>query len=351
MTLRVIHIGLGERGRHWLEYVYAHPDFDGIAGVDSAPAAIDRARGLPGQDHGRFFTDLGQALSEVEADAALITSPSFLHPAHARAALDAGLGVLVEKPLGSDVAEAADLVAHARALGRPLMVAENYRFFQAERTLRRQLADGAIGEIRAVVCIDRRDQPSSTQGPWVKAMPEPFLNEIAVHHFDSFRYLFARQPVSLLATSYNPPGSDYDSGAAVDALIELADGLHIHYGGTMAATRYEFSLLVEGSRGDLWTDRRRVRHRAAGKRFFRQLPAVPVPPGDEARYPKAGTVSLLNQFRDALQGSDTAETAGADNIWTLAMVEAAKRSVGSGRRVAIAEVFPPELQRRAGARA
>lgn len=349
MTLRVIHIGLGERGRHWLDYVHAHPDFTGVAAVDSAAAAIERARGLPGQDHGRFFTELAQALGEVDADAALITSPSFLHTQHARAALDAGLGVLVEKPLGSDVAAAADLVAHAHATGRPLMVAENYRFFQAERTLRQQLAEGTIGEIRAVVCIDRRDQPSSTQGPWVKSMPEPFLNEIAVHHFDSFRYLFARQPVSLLATSYNPPGSDYDGGAAVDALIELTGGLHVHYGGTMAATRYEFSLQIEGSRGDLWTDRRRVWRRAGGSRFFRKVPAVPVPPGDEARYPKAGTVSLLNQFRDALQGKGTPETAGADNIWTLAMVDAARRSVASGRRVAIDEVFPPDLQQRAGA--
>jgi predicted dehydrogenase len=348
MTIRVIHIGLGERGRHWLDYVHAHPNFTSVAGVDSAAPAIERARSLPGQDHGRFFADLDEALAQVEADAALVTSPSFQHPAHARTALDAGLGVLVEKPLGSDIGEAARLVAHAHGRGRPLVVAENYRFFQAERTLRHHLAAGTIGELRAVVCIDRRDQPSTTQGPWVKSMPEPFLNEIAVHHFDSFRYLFARQPVALLATSYNPPGSDYDGGAAVDALIELADGLHIHYGGTMVATRYEFSLRVEGSAADLWTDRRRVWRRARGGRFFRPLPPVPVPAGDDARYPKAGTVSLLNQFRDALGGTGTAETAGVDNLWTLAMVEAARRSVRSERRVAIDEVFTPELQRLAG---
>ena len=120
------------------------------------------------------------------------------------------------------------------------------------------------GRIAGAVCVDRRDQPSHTQGPWVKSMADPFLSEIAVHHFDSFRYLFNRQPVAICAASYNPPGSDYDGHAAVNALIEFDGGLPIQYSGTMVANRYEYSLWVEGDRGDIWTDRRRVWWRPKG---------------------------------------------------------------------------------------
>ena len=39
-----------------------------------------------------------------------------------------------------------------------------------------------------------------------------------------------------------------------------------------------------------------------------------MPKGDELPYPKAGTVSLLNQFRDALVQGTPPETSGEDNL-------------------------------------
>ena len=116
----------------------------------------------------------------------------------------------------------------------------------------------------------------------------------------------------------------------------------------MVANRYEYSLWVQGDKGDLWTDRRRVWWRPKGRRFFWPVKLVPVPKGDEQRYPRAGTVSLLNQFRDALTQGNPPETSGEDNLWTLAMVEAGILSVREGRKVQIDEVFSPALQDQAG---
>jgi hypothetical protein len=66
---------------------------------------------------------------------------------------------------------------------------------------------------------------------------------------------------------------------------------------------------------------------------------VKVPQGDATPYPKEGTTSLLNSLRDAVQHAKQAETSGHDNIWTIAMVEAGKRSVAERRTVAIGEVL------------
>jgi predicted dehydrogenase/predicted AlkP superfamily phosphohydrolase/phosphomutase len=341
MTIRIIHIGVGGRGRHWLDYVAAHPDFSAVACVDVVDKALESARRAPGQEHGKFFKSIEEAFSHTTADAALITSPSLLHSQHALTALDAGLAVMVEKPFGCNLQEGIAVVERARAAGRPVLVAENYRFFQAERTVRHMLDQGAAGNISSAVCIDRRDQPSHTQGPWVKSMAHPFLSEIAVHHFDSFRYLFNRQPVSVAVTAYNPTGSDYDGCAAVNGLIEFDGDFSVQYSGTLVATRYEYSLWIEGDKGDIWTDRRRVWWRPKGSRFFRPVKLVAVPKGDEERYPKAGTVSLLNQFRDAVLTGKVPETSGEDNLWTLAMVEAGIRSVDENRKVQINEVFEP----------
>jgi predicted dehydrogenase/predicted AlkP superfamily phosphohydrolase/phosphomutase len=341
MPIKIIHIGVGGRGRHWLDYVAAHPDFTAVACVDVVDKALESARQAPGQEHGKFFNSVEQAFAETTADAALITSPSFLHAEHALKALDAGLAVMVEKPFGCNLEEGIAVVERAHATGRPVLVAENYRFFQAERTVRHMLDEGIAGRISAAICIDRRDQPSHTQGPWVKSMAQPFLSEISVHHFDSFRYLFDRQPVSMAVTAYNPIGSDYDGCAAVNGFLELEGGFSVQYSGTLVATRYEYSLWVEGDKGDIWTDRRRVWWRPKGSRFFRPVKLVPVPKGDEERYPKAGTVSLLNQFRDAVLIGKVPETSGEDNLWTLAMVEAGIRSTTENRKVQISEVFTP----------
>jgi predicted dehydrogenase len=285
----------------------------------------------------------------VQADAVLIASPTALHARHAVRSLEAGLGVLAEKPLACDLNEAAAVIARSDAAQRPAMVAENYRFFAAERTVRRMLDQAIPGRIRSVVCIDRRDQPSATQGGWVKAAEHPFLSEISVHHFDSFRYLFNRQPVSIYARAYNPPGSTYERNGAVQALIELDGDLTVQYFGTFAAHRYEFSVWIEGEHGDLWTDRKRVWWRPRGRRFFLPSKLVAVPKGDELPYPKAGTVSLLNQFRDAMLHGTAAETDVRDNIWSLAMVTASIASHRERRVVRIDEIFTPDLRGRSSA--
>jgi predicted dehydrogenase len=286
----------------------------------------------------------------MTADAVLIASPSGLHGTQAAQALRAGFAVLVEKPLAGSFAEAVDLVAAARSAGRPLMVAENYRFFRAERTLRRCLEEERVGRIRSVVCIDRRDQPSGTQGAWVRGMAQPFLTEIAVHHFDSFRYLFNRRPLAVWARTHNPAGSDYQQNAAAETLLEMEGDLHIQYSGSFVGSRYQYQLGISGDQGELRTDRSKVWWRPRGRRTFEQVKPVPMPDGEALRYPHAGMVSMLAQFSAAVGGGAPPETSGVDNLWTLAMFEAALRSTVSGRYVAIDEVFTPEMKIRAGLR-
>lgn len=345
MTLRLINVGIGGRGRHWLDFIHKQEAVESAACVDVDEPALEQAD----EEFGcKTFTSLDRALAETQADAVIIASPSLLHGQHARQALEAGFPVLVEKPLAASLSEAVDVVQAARQAGHPLMVAENYRFFCAERTLRDFIDSGTPGTVRRAVCVDRRDQPSDTQGDWVKGMEQPFLTEIAVHHFDSFRYLFDRKPVSIWARTFNPQGSDYDQNGALETLLEMADGLTIQYSGSFVGSRYEYSLLIEADNGDIKTDRNRVWWRPRGERRFKLVDPVPMPEGEALRYPEAGMVSILEQFQAAINGGTEPETSGADNLWTLAMFESAIESTRSGLYVSIEETFPLGLQARAG---
>ena len=343
--MKLIHVGIGRRGRHWLDFISGRPEVQTVACVDVDQAALDAVRN---KTSGKFYTSLDAALAEVAADAVLIASPSGMHDAQAHQALKAGLAVMVEKPLACSFVEAATLVGEAQRVGRPLMVAENYRFFRAERTLRRFLDEGRLGRIHSVVCIDRRDQPAGAQGAWVRDLAQPFLLEIAVHHFDSFRYLFNRLPVAVWARTLNPEGSNYPDNAAAETLLDMAGDIHIQYSGSFVGSRYEYSLDIAGEHGDVRTNRSKVWWRPHGQKKFKEVEPVVLPEGEALRYPQAGMVSMLAQFRDAVTHGTRPETSGADNLWTLAMFEAAVRSATSGRYVSIDEVFTPELKARAG---
>ena len=115
--IRVIHLGVGGRGRHWLDFVVDHPDCTSVACVDPDAPTLDAARGVGGLESSKFLASFDQAIQEVSADAVLIASPSFLHGQHVHQALDAGFAVMVEKPFSVDLDEALTLAGFQVTVG------------------------------------------------------------------------------------------------------------------------------------------------------------------------------------------------------------------------------------------
>jgi predicted dehydrogenase len=337
MSIRLVQVGAGIRGQHWARYVKAHADFNCVALVEPDESARNQARALIGGD-ARCFADLDEALRNTPADAALVVAPSALHAELSVRCLDAGLVVMVEKPLATTVAEGRRVLKSSLAAEKQIIVAENYRFWPAERTIQRLLHEGFLGAVDNAMMIDRRHQPARTEGPWLSKIQYPQLQEIATHHFDSLRSFFGAQPRSIALRVWNPPGSDFAHGAQTEALIEF-ERTRVQYLGTMLSHRYGFSLWIEGEKGTIWTNRKYVAWRPRGSRFFRPMRNDKVPKGDERPYPQGGTTSLLNSLRDAVRQGTAAPTRGDDNIWTVAMVEAGKLSDQQRRTVEIREVY------------
>jgi len=108
-------------------------------------------------------------------DICVVSSPSGLHHEHAKAALQAGAHVLVEKPVTIDPAQAWDLVETARRVDRHVVVAFGWNYKPMVRAARRLMADGrGIGEIEQVtitMASVTRELLSNT-GAYPKADPE-----------------------------------------------------------------------------------------------------------------------------------------------------------------------------------
>ncbi len=80
-------------------------------------------------------------------DAVLVCTPNNVHAEHTRAALNAGVDVLCERPLGTDKKQVAETLEAARKTGRTLMVANNHRFRPDAWALRRFITAGELGSI------------------------------------------------------------------------------------------------------------------------------------------------------------------------------------------------------------
>ena len=80
-------------------------------------------------------------------DVAVIASANRAHVPQALAALDAGLAVVVDKPLAPSAQDARMLIARAARLQRPLTVFHNRRWDGDFLTVRRLVAEGSLGEV------------------------------------------------------------------------------------------------------------------------------------------------------------------------------------------------------------
>lgn len=97
-----------------------------------------------------YFADHAELIASTRPEAVAILAP---HPFHARLAIDClqqGLHVLVEKPIGVDVADADDMIAAAHAANRLLAVNLQHRTRGEIRTAAKLIAEGRLGELQRV---------------------------------------------------------------------------------------------------------------------------------------------------------------------------------------------------------
>jgi predicted dehydrogenase len=138
-------LGVGWIGRHRMECI-ARTGAAEIAAICD-PVAADEA--LQVAPEARILPSYA-ALLEAGLDGVVIATPSALHAEQSIAALQRGLAVFCQKPLGRDGAEVRSVLDAARAADRLLGVDLSYRHTAGMRELKRRIAAGELGEIRAV---------------------------------------------------------------------------------------------------------------------------------------------------------------------------------------------------------
>ena len=116
----------------------------------------------------RTYSDYHELLADSEIDAVLIATPNYLHKTMTIDALKAGKHVLSEKPMAFNAADAAEIVAAARAAKKKLMIDFTHRFWNRSLRLKKEIEAGKLGEPYYVKIgwLRRRGTPAWGHNSW-----------------------------------------------------------------------------------------------------------------------------------------------------------------------------------------
>lgn len=175
--LNITVIGCGGMARYHLSQILAHfPEThipvicEPSAAMAEQAAAVFEAAGRPAPqnepDLQRLLGDYGPQL-----DAAFILTPHALHHEQTLACMEAGLDVLLEKPMVMSVAEAQSLIDASDRLGRLLVVAFQGGLSPNVRTAAALIAEGKVGRLLNIDGLIWQDWEAQSRDTW-RQVPE-----------------------------------------------------------------------------------------------------------------------------------------------------------------------------------
>lgn len=157
MKKRIGIIGFGwiARDVHYPNYLTIADECEITAVCDIKPAAIQKAKEKTGLPDDRIFTDYKALIDSGLCDAVDICTPNYLHCEIAKYALNRGLPVSIEKPVGLNSSEVKEVEDLAKEKGFPVFICFTWRHRAVLRYLKDIISEGKIGEVyhMYITCI------------------------------------------------------------------------------------------------------------------------------------------------------------------------------------------------------
>jgi predicted dehydrogenase len=256
--------------------------------------------------------------------------------------------ILAQKPLAMSHADAKALVEDCTAAGKVLSVNQNMRFDQSMRVLKQILERRALGR-PVLATIEMRAIPHWQ--PFLRDYGRLTLLNMSIHHLDVLRFLFG-DPVEIYTAARTDPRTRFPhtDGITVSTLTFPSGVMAVSMEDVWSGPREEgfesdiyIKWRVEGTDGVAqgtigWPDYpkgspstlRYASRFATGGTWVE-------PTWDTMWFPHAFK-GVMEQLQYALKSGTTPLLDGADNVRTMALVEAGYRSMQEKRAVKLAEL-------------
>eukprot|EP00456_Euglypha_rotunda_P004748 TRINITY_DN107_c0_g1_i4.p1 TRINITY_DN107_c0_g1~~TRINITY_DN107_c0_g1_i4.p1 ORF type:complete len:371 (+),score=76.52 TRINITY_DN107_c0_g1_i4:347-1459(+) len=256
-------------------------------------------------------------------------------------------GILAQKPLGMNYAEAVEIVRLCQQAGIVLAVNQNMRYDQSVRACKSLLNRGDLGE-PVLATIDMRAIPHWML--WQQQLGWVTLRIMSIHHLDTLRFWFG-DPVRVFASIRPDPRTKFPHQDGICLyILEYANGLR-----AMSCDDVWAGPSREGSAADIG-----IKYRIEGTTGMARgtigWPSYPErtpstldytttaaatwiqPRWNEVWFPDA-FVGPMAQLLCALEDNMPPEISGEDNLHTMALVDACYLSAKEHRAVELTEIL------------
>lgn len=326
MTRPCVVVGWGAVSRHMLRALNETSWYQTAAVVDVRAESLVDARTTHPNVAG--FTNLTDALEQVNADTVIVNTPSHLHYDQVATALDAGKHVLVAKPITNDFEQASDLVERADRAGVTLSVGQQMRYMRHYQAVARCVASGQLGSVEAINFLNAKPRPNPGN---LDRMDQPALYEMSCHHFDSLGAIVVDQlPETISCDGFIPSWASYVGPSMVNAWIRYTGGLHVLYQGGFSSQAPNYELRLEGSAGVL-------RCRGTHMSIDEMTNEMATPNGDFVPSDIDGGIDIVNPWsvfadvwKSYLDGGAEPPFTGRNNLKVVALLSAGIDSSNQG---------------------
>lgn len=239
--LRIAVLGAGLIGRKHIQTILDMPHMAELVAV-ADPVADPAQFDLKGAE---WFADAHRMLDRARPEAVVIATPNNLHAEQGRWCCDRGIHFLVEKPVTSNLEEAAALVRAVENSGVKTLVGHHRRYLSVIQEAKHRIASGTLGTLVTASVV------------WATRKPDEYFNALwrtrpgggpilinAIHEIDMLRHLCGEIRTVSGMRSNAQRGFEVEDTAA--ALFQFANGCL----GTLTCTDAGFSpwTIEQGSR-------------------------------------------------------------------------------------------------------
>lgn len=195
------------------------------------------------------YDELPNLLASGEIDAVYLATPNGLHRQYAVPVLEAGLHLLLEKPMATSVEDCEAILQAQRIGGGKLMIAYRLHCEPGTVELVSRCRNGDFGTLVGFSSVFGQDVSQSNHrahgGYWSGPVPD-----LGNYPINAVRHMFGAEPVEVTAVGVCTPDRDFNFDDTVSVILRFADGRIADFTVSYACAPVE-GLTLFGSRGSV----------------------------------------------------------------------------------------------------
>ncbi|HBX01272.1 MAG TPA: gfo/Idh/MocA family oxidoreductase [Gammaproteobacteria bacterium] len=300
------------------------------------------------------YNDLSSACNDPAADALLICTPNHTHFDVLRTAMQSNKPIFLEKPMATELQDAAEIVRANEAYESFIQIGLQYRYKpQYLEAFREALDNRALGQIKTVSVSEYRPPFLDKVDQWNKfaRLSGGTLVEKCCHYFDLINLLAEARPQRVYASGgqavnfvdfeRNGVKSDIDDHAFV--AIDYANGVRASFTLNMFCPDFAEELIVVGDAGRLKAEEYHDIHRSGsgnasltiklGENGLSKTSDLTYPRAIEQSGHHGSTYFEHIALMDRLEGKEVDSATPRQGMWAMVVASAAQQSLALGRPI------------------